>query len=95
MITVADLYNDAEKLKTYAESHLGLFGQVDRVALNSLDVIMAHPEGAELLSVAAGLCGITGLLPGTILGWCGAGKAILGLFAQNPSPVPAAAAAAA
>lgn len=82
-VTVAEIKHDVEAL-------LGKFEQVDRIALNALDVVMAHPEGAAILQTAAGLCGLN-LPPGTITGWGAAGQAILGLFAPS-APTPAAAA---
>jgi hypothetical protein len=85
MITVADLEQDAKNL-------VGRFAQVDRVALNALDIVMGNPEGAEVLSIASSLVGLN-LPPGVITGWAAAGKAILSLFPPAPSTSPAAAAA--
>lgn len=100
-VTVAELERDLADVGHVVENLRTKFTQVDRKALNALDIVMENPEGAEVLSIAASLVGLN-LPPGVIAGWAAGGKAILSLFpppaepaaaAGAPSPVPAAAAA--
>lgn len=81
MITVAQLEAGAKDLAAK-------FEQIDKAALARLDAATANPETDDVLSDLAALAGLP-IPAGTIKGMAASLKALLGLYAPEPTQAPA------